>query len=112
MPLEHVSAEPKVKHPSESIKYGVDFTKVLPIAGETLTGSPTVTSDPSGLTITEAAVNVATFLNDQGGTVAIGKGVQLRIAGGSVGEYTVTISVGTTQSNTRVGVVPLKVRNT
>ena len=101
---------PKLKHPSESRVYGIDFTRLL-ATGETLTGSPTVTVSPSGVTASGAAVNSATFLDDDGVTIAIGKGVQVRLAGGSDGaDYLVTFSVGTSQSNTLVAVGTLQVR--
>ena len=45
------ASEPKVKHSSESILFGIDFTKLLQ-PSETLSGSPTVTltsySNPAG----------------------------------------------------------------
>lgn len=103
---------PKLKHPSESRVYGVDFTRLLAV-GETLTGSPTVTVAPSGVTASGSVVNSSTFLDDDGVTIAVGKGVQVRLAGGSDGsDYVVTISVGTSQSNTLVVVATLQVRAT
>lgn len=103
---------PKLKHPSESRVYGVDFTRLL-TAGETLTGTPTVTVSPSGVTATSPAVNSSTFEDDDEVTIAVGKGVQVRLAGGSDSvDYLVTVTVGTSQSNTLVVIAPLQVRAT
>ena len=102
----------KVKHSDESILFGFDFTPLL-VSGETLTGTPTVVADVAGLTINSTPlVNTATFADDEGGTVAIGKAVQCRISGGTNGsDYTLTATCGTSASNTRVVVGVLQVRN-
>ncbi len=107
------AARPKVKHSTESILFAVDFTKLLP-AGEMLAGTPTVTmtSPESGLTLGSPIVNTAAFANDDGGTVAIGAGVQFRAAGGvSPTDYVLTVSCGTNLGNTRVIVCTLQVRD-
>jgi|CXWL01.1.fsa_nt_gi hypothetical protein len=116
----------KVKTPGESILFGFDFTNILE-TGETLTGTPTVVctvaaqmlasggavavGDLTGGSIT-AAVNTAAFDNDDGVSVAIGKGVQARITGGVAGgDYTLKATAATNQSNTRELICTLKVRS-
>lgn len=101
---------PKVKHSTESILFGVDFTKLL-AAGEALTGMPSVAGG-TGLTLGSPIVNSSAFVNDDGATVAIGAGVQFRIAGGvSPTDYVLTVSCATNQSNTRTVVCTLQVRD-
>lgn len=73
----------KVKTTAENLLFGIDFTKLLQ-SGETLTGTPTIRNQPTGLTFGGPLVNVAQFNNDDGGIVAIGAGVQVRISGGAV----------------------------
>lgn len=105
------ASRPKVKHPAESIQFGVDLTRLLS-TGETLSAVSGVAAAPSGLTISGQAVNGAIFDNDEGGTVAIGKGAQFRVAGGAAGtDYTLTVTVSTTSGNTRVAVCSLQVRD-
>lgn len=105
------ASRPKVKHPGESILFGVDFTALL-VAGESLSGVSSVAAAPSGLTITSLAVNAAEFDNDEAGTVAVGKGAQFRVAGGvAATDYTLTVTVTTTAGNTRVVVCQLQVRD-
>lgn len=99
------------KHPSESVLYAIDFTELL-ASGETLSGTPTVAGSPSGLTIGTPAVNTGTVVDDEGNTIAIGKAVQVRISGGTADtDYELTVSCGTTASDTRVGVCKLYVRD-
>jgi hypothetical protein len=101
--------DPKCKHPSESILFGVDFTALLAV-GETLTGTPSVTGQVN-VSPTGPIVNTSTFLNDAGATVAIGAGVQVRVAGGtdSIDEFLI-VSCGTSAGNTRVVLCPLEIR--
>ena len=105
------ASAPKVKHSSESLLFGVDFTKLL-AAGETLTGTPSVALTPAGPTISGPAVNLQSFTNDDGATVAAGAGVQFRAAGGtSPTDYTLTVTCATTAGNTRTVVCTLQVRD-
>ena len=107
------AARPKVKHSIESILFAVDFTMLLQ-AGESLNGTPTVvmTSPTSGLVLGSPIVNAGAFANDDGGTVAIGAGVQFRAAGGvSPTDYLLTVTCGTNQGNTRTVVCTLQVRD-
>jgi hypothetical protein len=120
------ASRPKVKHSTESILFGIDFTKLLQ-AGETLIGLPSVTltslSNPAGsppvggntspaLAIGSPVVNSTAFTNDDGGLVAIGNGVQVRLAAGvSPTDYVLTATCGTTAANTRTVVCTLQVRD-
>ena len=71
---------------------------------ETITGTPTVTGSPSGLTIDNAQVNTGT-IEVNGLEVAIGKGVLFRVTGGtSCTDYLLTITV-TTNSTPAFGQV-------
>jgi hypothetical protein len=109
--LSIAASRPKVKGSGESILFGFDFTKLL-VAGETLAGTPSVTGSPSGLTIASAALNAAAFDNDEGGTVAINKGVQVRIgAGTDAADYTLTCTAATSAGNTRIIKGTLQVRD-
>jgi hypothetical protein len=113
----------KVKHSTESILYGVNFGPLLippppgvsPPAAELLTGAPTVAIAPvtvPPLANTVPIVNLAAFVDDDGNTVAIGQGVQVRISAGvSPTDYTLTVSCGTSQGNLRTIVCTLQVRD-
>jgi hypothetical protein len=108
--LSTAASFPKVKHSTESILFGVDFTKLL-AAGESLTGTPAVTGG-AGLTLGGPIVNTSAFINDDGATVAIGAGVQVRISGGtSPTDYPLTVSCATNLGNTRTVVCTLQVRD-
>lgn len=90
---------------------GIDFTRLL-TANETLVGLPVVTASPDGLALEAPAVNTDPFENDEGGTVAAGAGVLVRVSGGAAGaDYTLTVACGTSTGNTRAGVCILQVRN-
>ena len=99
-----------VKHPSESVLFGVDFGKLL-ASGETLSGV-TVTASPAGLTIGSPAVQVSAFVDEFTGlTVAANEGAKVRISSGTAGiDYTLTVTGTTSASNTRVFVATLQVR--
>lgn len=107
------ASKPKVMHPSESILFGADFTKLL-VANETLSGTPTVTDASGLLTISAVAINAATFVNDDGVTVAINCGVQFRVVAtnGVAGTtYPLKVQCATNQSNTRVLICNLQVQS-
>jgi hypothetical protein len=105
------AVRPKVKHPGESILFGVDFSRLL-VTGETLSTVSGVAATPAGLTISSQAVNAAAFDNDEGGSVSIAKGAQFRVAGGAAGsDYALTVTVTTSAGNTRVAVCQLQVRD-
>ena len=108
------ATRPKVKHSTENILFGVDFTALLQ-SGETLTGTPTVTNatvTTPALTLGSPIVNTSAFTNDDGATVAIGTGVQVRISSGlSPTDYVLTVTCGTSNSNTRTMVCTLQSRD-
>ena len=104
------ASTPKVKHSSESLLFGVDFTKLL-AAGETLTGTPTVTP-AAGITVTSPAVNAEAFANDDGATVEIGAGIRFRASGGAAPtDYVIIVTCGTSAGNIRTVVCTLQVRD-
>lgn len=110
---QRISAEPIAKKPGESIYVGVDFTLYGLKSGESLTGTPVVTP-PSGITCGSPIVNTSTFVNRRGRTVAVGKGVQFLISGGTDGvSYDIAVSCGTngTPAQTLEGNCPVDVRN-
>jgi len=81
--------------------------------GELLTGTPTVTSTPSGPTISGAAVNTAAKTIN-GVSVPIGMAVQFKVTGGTVDtDYILKAACGTTSSpaQTLEGFMQLEVRN-
>lgn len=109
--LSVAASRPKVKHPDESLLFGVDLTKLLS-TGETLSSVVSVTAVPAGLTINSLAVNAAAFDDDEGGTVAVGNGARFRAAAGTAGvDYALTVTVTTSAGNTRVVVCTLQVRD-
>lgn len=70
--------------------------------GELLTGTPTVTASPSGLTFASVAVNSAQRTLEDGTIVEIGQGVQFRVSGGTAATtYTITAQCGTTSTPTQ-----------
>jgi hypothetical protein len=102
---------PLVKHPDESILFGVDFTPLLG-ADELLSAISGVSAAPLGLTLSSQAVNATSFPNDEGGTVAVNKGARFRATGGTAGtDYILTVSATTTAGNTRVVVCTLQLRD-
>ncbi|MGE4190745.1 MAG: hypothetical protein AB7G12_12715 [Thermoanaerobaculia bacterium] len=98
----------KVKAPVEELDYGVDFTPVLR-TGETIASITSITSTPAEdaelegrLVIDDGdehvapAINSATFLNDEGTTVALSKGVIFWVLGGIDGVvYRINVRVVT-----------------
>lgn len=104
------AAAPKVKHSTESILFGIDFTKLL-APGESLAGIPSIAGG-MGLTLGGPIVNTSAFVNDDGVTVLAGAGVQVRISGGvSPTDYVLTLMCATSAGNTRTVVCTLQVRD-
>ena len=108
-----VYADPITKQPTEVIAAFMDFTDLL-ASGETLTGTPvaTVTGDDTvfdDANVTGETVNTGEVTRDDGSTVAIGKGVAMTLAGvgTDAARYRVQVTVGTSNSQTRVGDGPL-----
>lgn len=110
MTASYLAADPIYKKPGETLKLGIDFTLYGLVSGETLTGTPT--ASVTTLTASSLVVNSATFTNRKGGTVAIGKGVQLTLAGGTAGQdYELDVTATTTNGQTLVGRIPVFVRD-
>ena len=100
------------KAPTEVRNIGVDFTDDLTSA-ELLTGTPTLTNDPTGSLVfaSIAVITVATIMN--GRTVAIGKGITFRCSVGvDETDYLLTVTCGTDSSPTEtvVGTCRLRIR--
>lgn len=95
------------KHPSETKTAGVSFVNLLE-SGESLTGTPTVSSAPTGLTISNVQKNSgAVTIN--GVSVAANKAVLFSVAGGSSGvQYELEVTCGTTGSPAQTLVVECK----
>lgn len=89
----------KQKSPAEKRKYAFDFVNQDEIVnGETLTGTPTVTGAPAGLTITDIAI--------------AGTKVQFFVAAGSSGQdYQIDCTVTTSDGATLVECGTLRVLN-
>ena len=85
------------KAPTEIRTYAFDFSEVSEIlAGQTLTGTPTVSGSPSGLTFGSPSIS--------------GSKVNVAISAGSDGTtYEITMTVTTSGSATLVGCGRLKV---
>jgi len=90
------------KHSYDEDTYGFSFSPALD-SGETISTVDAITIElvnptdgTSSLTAADEAVNAATFTLRDGTTVAIGKGVQATIAGGTEGQkYHVHVKVTT-----------------
>lgn len=86
---EIVATERWVKMPEEVRTYTIDGTHLL-ASGETFSGTPTITvmiyggGEATGLTLSSKTVNAAA-VTKRNGTIAIGKGLQVTIAGGTAG---------------------------
>lgn len=95
-----VASAPIVKKPDETLRVNVDFTLYGLDKTELLTGTPVVVEvTTTDLTLANKAVNIATFTNQRGKIVAIGKGVQFTVAGGVAGtSYEVSVQCGTNGS--------------
>ena len=75
----------------DSREPAIDFTDELK-SGETLTGTPTVTEATGNLTLSNKAVNVATYVDaNTGATVAVGKAVQFDMTTSTAGTYEVSV---------------------
>jgi len=108
--MTEVNAGVLLKQPGESILFAFDFNKLLNTS-ETLSGTPTVTGSPSGLTIGSATI-VSADTTALGRAVLANRAVQVRISGGTDDvDYTVQCSCGTSSSNTRVIDGTLSVRD-
>lgn len=107
-----VGGELLVKQPGESIKYAIDLTAFLH-SGETLSTLTSILEvTTAALTLTEKAINTTalTKRDPPGGTIAIGKGLQVRVVGGADGTtYRICWIAVTSLGDTRARDVLLKV---
>lgn len=97
-----LSKDLREKHPSESRKYTINFGPLLG-SGETLSGTPTVSATPSGLTLGSPTINSSTVTDPvDGSTCAANEGVQVQVSSGTSGvEYILTVTA-TQSTNTLV----------
>jgi hypothetical protein len=99
-----VSAEQvPIKHPSEIVNGAISLNSRLDTA-EVISGTPTISATPSGLTFSmiQANTSVATVLGE---SVPIGKALQFRVSGGTSGvryNCEATISTNATPAQTLV----------
>ena len=98
-----IDPAPKYVRAGESNIIGCDATRWL-ASGVTI--SSVATSDADGLTIASLAVNAATFVNDEGGTCAIGKGFQF-LGSGQVAGTTYDVLIAMTLSSGEVKIAEL-----
>lgn len=98
MPARAESPEPFEKTAAEVRNFAVNCTAALD-SGESLTGTPTGVSDPTGLTIANLAVSVGT-LTILGASVAAGAAITGTVSGGTADTaYTLKLTVDTDASN-------------
>lgn len=96
------SKEVRAQHSEDSVLYSFDFTPILG-ESESLTGqTPTASISPStGVTVGTPTVTTSTFTNGDGETVAVGKGVSVRVSGlTATTEYVLKVKCATSASNT------------
>jgi hypothetical protein len=80
---------------STEVRNGAISLDELLDSAESITGTPTITASPSGLTFASVAAN-STVAVIKGASVAIGRAVVFRVSGGTSGtKYTGTLTVGT-----------------
>lgn len=79
-----LSTPPVRKRPNETIRVDLDCTQYMLADSETITGTPAA-APSTGITATAPAINGSTFKNRKKGTVAIGKGLQFTVTGGTAG---------------------------
>lgn len=89
------------KFAGETTLFCADFQdRTVIVNGGELEGTPTVTSSPSGLTISNAGIIDETF-SDPDGDVPSGKGVSFTVSGGTAGtSYTITVTADVTPGDT------------
>lgn len=112
-----MSAEPVRIYPGDDSLYYMDFTKRLFANADTIESvDAVVIQDEAGSTLSGLDVdagspepNAATFNNDDGNEVAIGKAALFRLSGGTHGvNYWAAVTITTAQGNeiTRRGLFP------
>lgn len=108
-----VALEPKSILVGTTKRIGVDCSQILK-TGQLLAASPTptITSMPTGLTISNIAVNTTAFEDDNGEPVAAYNGVQFDVVAANAGKFQVKVIFtidGT--SNTDGGLLTLIAEN-
>lgn len=102
--------KPKVKHPTEDLPFGFNFTPWLK-TGETVASVIDVTAT-NGLSVDNAAVNASAETDDDGETCDVGYGVTYDCADGSAGQdYLVTIRINTSLSRKLTAIQKVEVRD-
>ncbi len=99
------------KAPGEVLNGAVSFRKLR--SAEKLTGTPTVTATPSGLTFSSVAVNTSA-INEDEFSADVGKAVQFSVSGGTAAiKYTliVTASSDSTPAQTVIAYATLWVKD-
>lgn len=88
------SKDIRTKTPNEVRNGAISFRRELD-NGEKLTGTPTVTATPSGLTFASVAVNTSAISEDDL-EADVGQAVRFKVSGGSADtKYTITAQCGT-----------------
>lgn len=91
-----LSTRPVLKRPNEVARVDLDCTRYMLADDETITGTPAAAA-ASGISASAPAINNSTFKNEARGDVAIGKGLQFTITGGTAGtKYYVDVTWQTT----------------
>lgn len=115
------SSENLVKHPSESYEYVANFgrndstaadgTTTRLSSGDTLTGTPTLTITPTGLTQSGLTL-VSSQTTYRGKVVNADEGIVVRLLGGTAGvNYSLLFECDTTNGDTVTARQVLKVRS-
>lgn len=100
--------ETRAKSASEVRTCAMRMTPEL-ATGETISGTPTITSSPSGLTFGSIAATGSQMRID-GVLTPTGQGVTFTVSGGTSGQtYTITVSCSTSASQTVEGVGYLEI---
>ena len=90
-----IAKEIESKDAAETRSGDVSFTGLLE-ASEVLTGTPTCSSDPAGLTFSSVAYNSSSMVI-AGETVTANRGLSFLVSGGTAGTlYTITCTAPTT----------------
>lgn len=102
--MSSVSTTPEVlhMHVNDVGWKGFDFDPILP-AGESLTGTPTISISPSsGLAAASVGVTASAFYDadPEIDPIAIGSGVIAKFTATVAAKYTVTVTCGTTNGQT------------
>lgn len=105
------------KRTSEAMWYDIDCSDIL-LSGETITGTPQVSTEQAGLGIGTVVVNTAAITYSDGRVAAIGKVIQVLLSLGTIPTgkteqvYTLRAKFGTSVTgNQREATVLLRVKD-